>query len=329
MRVAVTGAAGHVGINLIEALARDGCDVVAIDRVAPRPGQRRSAQQVSWKTLDITDTDSLSTVFEGVQIVYHLAAVITLAHEDQRAWDVNVLGTRNIARAALASGVRRLVHCSSMDAFDKSRRYWPLTEAAPPAVDPSLPVYGRSKAAAESALRDAINDGLDAVICNPTGIFGPLDHPGCRLNRIILLAARGLLPVSINAAFDMVDVRDVAAGLIAAASHGNTGENYLLGGHAIELTTVMRLAARQRHRPGPLASLPLGIVRRAAPVLDSLGRLTNNDILSSGLIATLTAAPTVDASKARRVLGHQPRPAVETVADLLDASPATEKNTTP
>ena len=116
MRVVVTGATGHVGSNLVRALLRRGDEV----RVMVR-GQQRSLEglEVERVTGDVRDADSLRAAFAGAEIVYHLAAVISITGDPSgmvRA--VNVDGTRRVAEAALAAGVRRLVHCSSVHAFD-------------------------------------------------------------------------------------------------------------------------------------------------------------------------------------------------------------------
>jgi dihydroflavonol-4-reductase len=315
MRVAVTGAAGHVGINLVDALVRAGHEVVAIDKCSPPTSF--ALGPVVGAAVDILDRPALMAAFSDVEVVFHLAAVITLAHHDDTAWHVNVTGTRNVTEAALAVGARRLVHCSSLDAFDKRRSHWPIDETTPPAYDPVLPVYGRSKAAAEAEVRAVIERGLDAVICNPTGVYGPRHHPGCRLNSVLLRAARGLMPVSIAGSFDMVDARDVAAGLLAAAQRGQRGHNYLLGGHMVVLTPLLRTAAGLRHRPGPLVNVPTDLVKKVIPALEPLGRRLGTDIISAGLIDTLVTAPTVDCTKAQRELDHRPRPAADTVADLI------------
>ena len=147
MRVAVTGAAGFVGTNLLHELVAQGNEVVAIDRVtsalAPETG-------IEWVQGDILDTKQMTKSFKDVEVVYHLVAMITLKQEDPLAWRVNTEGVGSVASAALQAGVRRFVHCSSVHSFDQHDCGDFLTEQSPrSAEDSTLPVYARSNYAGE------------------------------------------------------------------------------------------------------------------------------------------------------------------------------------
>lgn len=314
MRIAVTGAAGFVGRNLIDLLVTQGHDVVAIDRVhgGPADGVRRVAA-------DILDAASMKRALEGVEVVYHLVAKITLAQHDDAAWTVNTSGVRTVAEAALAADVRRMVHCSSVHSYDQRTSVCDgrLDEAGPRSADPTLPVYDRSKWAGEQALREVIEAGLDAVVCNPTGIYGPADHGGSRINGMLRDAALGRVPAVVEGGFDLVDVRDVTRGLTAAAERGRTGENYLLPGHHLRMLDVFRLAARMAGRRGPLFAFPLRVVNPIVPLAERIGGRLGSDLVSEASMAALAAAPEVDGAKARDELGYRPRAAEQTVRDLV------------
>lgn len=316
MRVAVTGAAGFLGANVVNALVEDGHQVVAIDRVAT---DLVTDPAVSWVSADVLDPAQMRSALDGVEVVYHLVAVISLKQEDPLAWRVNVDGVATVARAALEVGVRRLVNCSSLNAF----RYQAgdrVDEASPRSLPGSgLPVYNRSKYAGELELLKVVEDGLDAVICNPTGIYGPVDQPTrlSRVNQSLRDAARGRAPVAVRAAFDMVDVRDVARGFVLAAEKGRTGENYLLPGHHVGLPEVNAIAARVAGKREPLVVLPARAITTIAPFIDPIARLFGSDAMSPMALETLTASPEVDGTKARVELGYDPRPTEETVTDLV------------
>ncbi|MBF6354393.1 NAD-dependent epimerase/dehydratase family protein [Nocardia higoensis] len=315
MKVAVTGAAGYLGTNLLRLLTAHGHEVVAVDRVIPehpRPG-------VTWVDGDVLDPASMRAALAGAEVVYHLVAVITLADRNELAWRVNTEGVRVVAEAALAVGARRMVHASSIHAFDQYSCGGHIDETSVRSTDPGLPVYDRSKWAGEVALREVIAKGLDAVICNPTGVFGPADYgvPLSRINRSLRDAAHGRLPAMVDGGFDLVDVRDVAAGLILAGEKGRTGENYLLGGTMISMTDVCTLAAQQRGKRGPRITIPPKLVGRLIPVLEPIGKMLGTDILSKAALGALISAPAVDHSKATTELGYQPRPIEETVRDLV------------
>lgn len=314
MKCVVTGAAGFVGVNLVGALLEAGHDVVAIDRVQRGP----DADRIQWCSADILDPQSLTTAFDGAEIVFHLAAVIALSkRQETAAFRVNVQGVRAVAEAARLAGVRRMVHCSSLAAFDPNHPGVP-DEETPRSLRADLPAYHRSKALGELELLKVVEKGLDAVICNPTGIFGPLDYGPSRLNGILLTAAKGRLPVGVRAEFDLVDVRDVAQGLLAAGELGRTGQNYLLNGHTADFLHVLRAAAQECGHRGPLTGLPLDLMDRIVTVLEPVGDLLHRDELSRGAMEALRLPVEVDGSKARRELAYRPRPTDETVADLIE-----------
>jgi dihydroflavonol-4-reductase len=315
MKIAVTGAAGFVGTTLINELVDQGNEVVAIDQ---KRSEHVRSDGVTWVMGDVLDKESMTRALEGAEVFYHLAAVITLAQENDKAWKINTEGVRNAAEAAKTVGVRRMVHCSSVHSFDQYRCGGKLDELTPRSTAPEIPVYDRSKWFGEVELRKVIDSGLDAVICNPTGVYGPPDYGlSSRLNQGFLAAARGKTPVLIGGGFDLVDVRDVAAGLILASSKGRTGENYLLSGEFVPMLQGCRMAANEAGRRGPLFALPLKVMNYIVPVAEPIGKRFGSDMISKAAMGALEASPIVNGTKARTELGHSPRPASESMRDLV------------
>ena len=231
---------------------------------------------------------------------------------------MNVDGVRQVAEAALAAGVRRLVHCSSLHAYDVGAIDGPVRENGRRATDPGLPAYDRSKAAGKDELRRVVDRGLDAVILNPSGMFGPVDPEPSRLGRVFLALFRGRMPITVQGAFDWVDVRDVATALIAATEQGRRGENYLIGGHRASVTELGRLAAEVSGRTPPRLVAPLAPVKLAAMAAVRLAgpRRAGRLLLTPESLHALDSDPVVDCSKAVAELGYRPRPLAETIADL-------------
>ena len=314
---AVTGASGFVGLNLLARLCEDGWTVRALAR---RPLTGSIAEQVQLHLVDdIRDQPQLEDAFEGVDVVFHLAACISLFTEDPAVWGINVNGPRAVGRAALAQGVRRFVHCSSVHAFDVRLARGAVDEGCPRSTSPDQPIYDRSKAAGEVALHKVIDEGLDAVIVNPTGIIGPVDPGPSRINRMLRLAARGRLPAALAGGFDWVDVRDVAWGLTAASERGRTGENYLISGHHLSSLELMRMAAHAGGHRGPRFAVPFRAVEPFAPLGDRVGRRLGSDIFTPASLRALKGDPTVDGTKATTELGYAPRPIERTVAELVES----------
>jgi dihydroflavonol-4-reductase len=316
VKFVVTGASGHLGANVVRALVSAGEPVRAVDI---RPGSALAGIAAEFVRGDVLDPATLKSAFAGAEFVLHLAARISIAGDpDGSVRRVNVDGVRNVAEAALEAGVRRVVHCSSLHAYDVGATRGPVRENGLRATSPVLPAYDRSKAEGEDELRRVVSKGLDAVIVNPSGMFGPVDPEPSRMGRVLLAMFKGRMPLSVTGAFDWVDVRDVAAALITAVERGRTGENYLIGGHRAPVAELGRLAAEVSGRRPPRFAVPLAPVRLAAKAAVRIvgpkraGRL----LLTPESLHALATDPVVDYSKATAELGYRPRPLAETVADL-------------
>lgn len=319
MKVAVTGAAGFLGLNVVDALLAEGHDVLAIDRV---PGSQTAGAHgnslLRWETVDVLDEEAMLRALDGIEVVYHLVAVISLRQNDPLAWRVNVDGVGTVARAALRAGVRRMVNCGSLASFHYERG-GTVHEGSPRSTAEDLPVYHRSKYFGEVELLKVVEDGLDALTCNPTGIYGPADHPDrlSRMNQSLLEAARGKMPVGISGGFDMVDVRDVAQGFLLAAEKGRTGHNYLLGGHHYGLARSLQVAAELAGTRGPRIVLPVRVLETVAPLIDPVARRFGSESFAPAALENVSMAPIVDRTKAGAELGYEPRPTEESIGDLV------------
>jgi dihydroflavonol-4-reductase len=312
----VTGASGHLGVNVIRSLVGAGETVRAVDL---RLSAAIDGLPTEFVRADVLDQQALQKAFAGAEIVLHLAARISIAGDpDGSVRRVNVEGVRHAAEAALAAGVGRFVHCSSLHAFDVGATVGPIRETGLRATDPRLPAYDRSKAAGEDQLRRVVDRGLDAVILNPSGMIGPVDPEPSRMGRALLAMFGGRLPFTVRGAFDWVDVRDVAAALTAAAERGRRGENYLIGGHRAPFTELARSAAEVAGRRPARLVLPLRPVKMAAAatVRAAGPRHAGRLLLTPESLHALETDPVIDCSKAIAELGHRPRPLRETIADL-------------
>lgn len=214
METLITGGTGLVGHHLITALQQRG-DIV---RALVLPTEDTSWLKERGVTIypgDIRDPDTLTAPMRGVDTVFHLAAMQGVWLPIEEYYKVNVTGTENVGRAALAAGVRRIVHVSSWTIYAMARGR-PLTEDVPPA--PWNDPYWITKAQGDLLVQRMIaRDHLPAAIIRPGTIFGP----GDRLNfgRIAdkLCAGKGLIIGSGNNALPLVFVTDVVRGLLLCA----------------------------------------------------------------------------------------------------------------
>ena len=320
MKIAVTGASGHLGANLVRALLADGCDVRAITAEPvhqPLPAlQRLKVERVCG---DVTNPRSIRRACEGADTVYHLAARISVTDRDAAAvWDVNVKGTANVVEACLQNDVRRLVHVSSYHAITPGDRQ-ATDDDGPPSVADGLPAYARSKAFGELAVRDGIERGLDAVIVRPSGMIGPFDFKPSMLGSMLVDMWRGRLPAVVAGGVNLVDVRDVASTLIHAERRGKCGSRYLVAGSWLSIAELADVACALIGRRPPRMVTPLWIARAVAPIASAFSRLIGREPrLTDQALTALADHRLVLDGRAREELGHRPRPIEQTLVDTYE-----------
>ncbi|MEA1903925.1 MAG: NAD-dependent epimerase/dehydratase family protein [Actinomycetota bacterium] len=317
MTAVVTGASGFLGGAVVRHLLESGQEVRAVDI---RKGPTLDGLDVDYVHGDVLDPSTLEASFSGADVVYHLVGLISITGDPHgKVRRLNVEGVRNVARAALHSGASRMVHCSSVHAYDLAAAGDGVTEHSPRSTAPGLPPYDRSKAAGEAALREVVDEGLDAVIVNPTGIIGPYDHEPSRMGHVLLALFEGRLPALLDAGFDWVDSRDVARGLAAAAQDGRHGQNYLLPGHHRTIPELARITENVSGTPAPKRMVPLGLAKTLAPLGDLIVRRTGSPLwYTRESLHALINSPEVAGEKASSQLGYEPRPIEETIEDIYE-----------
>ena len=186
MEVLVTGGNGFVGHHLVGALLDRG-DRVRVLALAGEDTSWLQRRGVAVFRGDICRAESLTLPMRGVEGVVHLAAMMHVWRPLADYHAVNVTGTENVARAALAGGARRLVHMSSSSVYGRSRRL-PVDESFPLAPFPDP--YPVTKAAGDQLVRNlAATEGLPVVVLRPDQIFGPGDR--LHFGNIVARLARG------------------------------------------------------------------------------------------------------------------------------------------
>lgn len=312
--IVVTGATGHVGGNLVRALVQRGEKVRAVGRADTKA---LDGLPIELVRADVRDRASLDKAFAGARVVYHLAARISIIGEQRglvRA--INVDGVKNAAEAALAAGVERFVHCSSIHAFALADLNGIVDEESPRSTAAHHPAYDRSKADGEAALQSVIDKGLDAVVLHPTGIIGPNDFGPSRMGRLLLALGRRAMPALVAGGFDWVDVRDVTQGLLAACERGQKGEHFILGGGHCSMRELAAMWEQISTVKAPRFIAPLPLAGIGAIFTTAYGRITLREpLFTSDALAAMRFAGRVSAERAKRSLGFAPRPLMDTLTD--------------
>jgi dihydroflavonol-4-reductase len=324
IRALVTGGAGFIGQHLVSELVGRGRQVRVLDIAVPA----RALPTVEYVEGSVLDTDLVRGSTADVDEVYHLAGLPGMWKRDRSEFQaVNFVGTRNVLSAARQCGVARFLHCSTESIlFRPSRPDDPEAEEAVLSVDEMPGPYTRSKMLADSLALEVAASGFPVIVGCPTMPIGPYDHnltpPTAMLQHFL-----GTWPVQMYLDFvvNLVDVRDVAIGLILAMEKGRVGHRYVLGGDSVPLGEVLALMASISGRrklfvpvPGRLAELVAAMIEFKA---DCLTVGVPSATVEGVRIARRATALSIE--KARRDLGYEPRaiePVLqETIAHMMGA----------
>ncbi len=316
MATIVTGASGHLGAALVRELLARGRQVKAVDLA---PGRALEGLDLEVFTGDIRDADFLRTVFAKGDHLFHLASVIsTSGDKGGLVPSVNVDGARTVATVAREQGVARMVHTSSIHAFDIDTHGAPVTEETPLSIGRSDSAYNISKAKGQLAVLEEVDKGLDAVIIHPCGVIGPYDYKVSRVGKFFRSIAKGRGGWTGPAGFNWVDVRDVTDGALAAEERGRTGESYILGGQWNSAVHLMQIAGAYANVKTPDRPIPmwvLEVLHKISPVLKLMGQ---RPPVTKEALDALKANPDMSHAKAASELGYSPRPVEDTVHSIFD-----------
>ena len=316
MTVVVTGASGHVGANLVRTLLAQHRPVRAFVHLHRQAVEGVEAEVVQG---DVRNLESLVDAFHNAEVVYHLAADISLLPDHlPLSESVNIIGTRNVVQACLRCGVRRLVHFSSVHAMTRKPLSIPVDESRPLVESRHCLPYDLSKAAGEKEVRKGIEMGLDAIIISPTAIVGPHDYQPSHLGEALLTLAHGKLPALVAAGFDWVDVRDVVEGAMRAEKRAPTGIKYILSGHWVSLRDLADIVADITGTPAPGFVCPMWLAHISAPIITIFDRIAGRrPLYTSVSIKSLRSNRNVSHERATREIDYRPRPFRETIMDTL------------
>ncbi len=312
VKALVTGGTGLLGANLVKHLNARGCDV----RVLMRDSSSTAAiEDLRFEKAigDIRDLESLAPAMDGVDWVFHMAASTALARRHwKRVHEINQTGTRNVVRAALDSGVSRLVHTSSAVTFGIPDD----GQVGDETLEWNRPfdfAYGHSKRMAENEVLEAVDQGLEAVILSPAFVFGERDV-NFNAGQLLIEMRKGRIPFATSGGRTIVDADAAATAHIAAAERGVVGERYILGGDTISNVQLLRTIADVVGAKAPRRVLPDRAMRIAGRVADLFAGLTGKEPRLSFDIAFESIQKRYYSSdKAIRTLGFEPVPHRESI----------------
>lgn len=313
MKVLVTGATGFLGKWMVRKLLKEGVSVRTLRRKSSQFDISHPLLEDFWG--DITDSDSVNAACKDVEAVFHLAGYVGYSRADRRIMEmVNVEGTRNVVSAVQKNRVQRLVHMSSVVAVGASRDgKQPLNESSPYNLQNLDLGYFETKRKAEELVKAAVQrDALDAVILNPSTIYGPGDGTkGSR--KVQIKVAKGKFRFYTGGGVSIVGVDEVVDATYTAWLKGKTGERYILSGDNITIKDLFQLIATAAGVHPPNCKLPDALVRTIGVVGDGLEKVGRKGPLNSESAWTSLLFHWFDNQKARQYLGLNPKPAAVSI----------------
>ena len=316
MIIAITGANGHVGVNLCKALLEQGHTVRAL---VHKNSQGLEKLKVEIFRGDMLDKESLRPLLNGAEVVFHLAAKISITGDSKGiVRDINTEGTRFMIELAREFGIRRFIHFSSIHAFQQVPQDRILDETMP-LVGENAFAYDRSKADGERIVMNAAKDGLDAFVLSPTAIVGPMDQEPSLMGKALLQIYFHQIPALVPGGYNWVDVRDIVSAAIQSIDKGRTGEKYLLSGHWHSLNEVARMIEKHTGRMVVRTIMPFWLAWVGLPFITLYSRISARTPLYTreSLEIILHCSRQISHEKASKELGFNPRTMDETVQDTM------------
>jgi dihydroflavonol-4-reductase len=315
MKIAVTGATGHIGVNLCRMLIDRGYRIKALIH---RNNKGLEGLSLEYVKGEVTNKADLENLCRGCETVFHLAAYISIRKKDSLCNELNVGGCTSLIEAVKNTGVRRIIHFSSVHAFYEKPLDAELNESRDLSFHSDIS-YNRSKALSQKLMTDASSKDLEIIVLNPTCVVGPYDFRPSYFGNAIIRFYKGQNPGLVSGGYDLVDVRDICAAAVNAIQQGRSGECYLLGGRWLSIITLVNEIEKLGGHKTPRIKLPIRMAQLAAPLLNLHSLITKKPPLYTTMsLQTLkNSHRSISYEKARAELNYRSRPFNETISDTV------------
>lgn len=315
MKVAITGGTGHIGANLTRAILAQGRKPKLLVFHPHKSVDGLDIEQIQG---DVRDPAALDKLLDGCDVVYNLAAHISIKSGHDPLVQLNIDGPRAVVDACLRHKIKRLVHFSSVHALRTPPLGQPIAEDGPPADQAHDLPYDRSKSEGEKVVQAGIANGLNAVICSPSGVMGPNDFMPSFMGDALIRMHNGTLPSLVDGKYDFVDVRDVVAGALAAEIKGQAGKRYFLTGHVLTMRQIGQMLTQATGRSAPRLMAPMWLAQFSAPLAELWAKLSGTrPLYTPASLKILRSNCLFSRVNSETDLGYTVRPPQTTIADAM------------
>ena len=317
MKIAITGATGHLGAAIIRELFKNNFSIKALTRDSDtRSFGGIPVEQVKG---DLLDKDSLQRLMEDCDVLIHCAAFISVNGDPKGiVHQTNVEGTRLVMETAKQSGIKRVIHISSIHAYNQRPSFERLEENREKVNEKAF-AYDYSKKQGEEIALAMNGKEMEVLVMNPTSIVGPYDFKPSKVGCVLLDLYSGHLPFVFDGGFDFCDCRDVANAIVNALTLGRPGENYLLAGKWYNLKEVSQYISIFKGKKIKPVALSSFAGKTGLPFIKTIAWLSGKEPLYTieALDALFAGNRCISSDKAIRELNYSIRPFEETIRDTL------------
>ena len=316
MKIAITGATGHLGSAILPELFKRKYSVKALVREREYSFADMPVEIIHG---DLLHDETLQVLMKDCDALIHCAAVISINGDPSGiVHQTNVEGTKLAMGMAKQCGVKRVVHISSIHAFNQRPGNETLNEQREKVGEKAF-AYDRSKKAGQEIALAMNQQGMEVLVMNPTSIVGPYDNKPSKMGKVILDLYNGHLPFVFDGGFDFCDCRDVANAIANALTMGSPGESYLLAGKWHSFKQLVELVSKASGKKIKAASLPILIGRIGLPVIKGMAVIRKTEPLytNEALEAIFAGNRKISSAKAIQELNYSIRSFEETIADAF------------
>ena len=316
-RFIVTGATGHIGVFVIQALIKNNENVTCL--VLPRDNsdylKSLGCQIIEG---DVRNKELLNNLIEIDDVVIHLAGIISISKKNENlVYDVNYQGTKNIADACMKAGAR-LIYTSSVHVL-KALKQGKINEEVGFNIKSHRGPYEESKSLATNYVFECFKKGLKGLVLYPSAIIGPQDTFVGEVSNALIMLYKKKMPAYIKGGYSFVDVRDVANGIISAAYSEINAKGYILSNEYISIKNLMKLVYTHygyKHMP---PYCPLFLVYIGLPFIALWAKIRNKTpIFTRIMLKTVLSNGDFDNSNAKKDLQFKVRPLEESIVDSIE-----------
>jgi dihydroflavonol-4-reductase len=312
-RIGITGANGFIGAHLLRSVIEKGHRPIAFLQKGT-PLQPIADLEGSYDPIygDLLDQESVDQFISRCDVVFHLAGFNRYWSTDPTLFHkVNIDGVKNIANACLKHKIQKLVHASSCITLGASPKPVLRHEDSGYNLQHLDFLYGETKTTGEMEIKRMVREqGLPAVIVNPTSAIGEKDYGPTPIGKPIGDIARGMWPVYVAGGACFIDVHDCVRGFWLALERGKPGSQYVLVGENLSNQEFMTKVATAAGLSEPRFKVPKALLH----VVAHIGQWISNTItkkhppLTPGMVGLIGNYLYFDGSRAEKELGFKAGP---------------------